>query len=158
MKHWLTFSYEPFQMIQFDLVNWFDRFTNGAFPLHGSARLGTVRLSSGRFAFPLQFSTAIEWAGLFTRRYNCYQALAGSAPRLSTRGTSVLPQQTMKQIICGWCKKVRLLKQKLRPLLRWLCWFKSSGSMGLMSQVQWRSNDDSLRPISDQQSLHVTFW
>ncbi len=28
---------------------------------YGSARLGTVRLSSGRFAFPLQFSTAIEW-------------------------------------------------------------------------------------------------
>ncbi len=37
----------------------------GAFPLHGmvrygSARLVTVRLSSGRFAFPLQFSTAID--------------------------------------------------------------------------------------------------
>ncbi len=30
---------------------------------YGSARLGTVRLSSGRFAFPPQFSTAIEWAG-----------------------------------------------------------------------------------------------
>ncbi len=29
---------------------------------------------------------------------------------------------------------------------------------GLVSQVQWRSNDDSLRPISDQQSLQVTFW
>ncbi len=29
------------------------------------------------------------------------QALTGSAPRLSTRGTSELPQQTMKQIICG---------------------------------------------------------
>ncbi len=46
----------------------------GAFPLHGTvrfstARYGTVRLSSGRFAFPPQFSTAIEWAGLFTRRY-----------------------------------------------------------------------------------------
>ncbi len=48
----------------------------GAFPLHGSARLGTVRLSSGRFAFPLQFSTAIEWAGLFTRRYNCAASTA----------------------------------------------------------------------------------
>ncbi len=33
-----------------------------------------------------------------------------------------------------------------------------AGSMGLMSQVQWRSNDDFLRPISDQKSLHVTFW
>ncbi len=29
---------------------------------------------------------------------------------------------------------------------------------GLVSQVQWRSNDDFLRPISDQQSLHVMFW
>ncbi len=36
-----------------------------------TAWYGTVRLSSGRFVFPLQFSTAIEWAGLFTRRYNC---------------------------------------------------------------------------------------
>ncbi len=34
------------------------------------------RLSSGRFAFPLQFSTAIEWAGLFTRRYNCAASTA----------------------------------------------------------------------------------
>ncbi len=68
----------------------------------------------GRFVFPLQFSTALEWAGLFTCRYSCaastpmtpeklfhsvspHQALAGSAPRLSTRGTSALTQQTMKQ-------------------------------------------------------------
>ncbi len=35
-----------------------------------------VRYSSGRFAFPLQFSTAIEWAGLFTRRYNCAASTA----------------------------------------------------------------------------------
>ncbi len=33
----------------------------GAFPLHGTARHGSVR-----FAFPLQFSTALEWPGLFT--------------------------------------------------------------------------------------------
>ncbi len=55
--------------------------TNAAFPLHGTvrfgtARYGTVRLSSGWFAFPLQFSTAIEWAGLFTRRYNCAASTA----------------------------------------------------------------------------------
>ncbi len=43
---------------------------------YGTARLGTVRLSSGRFAFPPQFSTAIEWAGLFTRRYNCAASTA----------------------------------------------------------------------------------
>ncbi len=41
-----------------------------------TARYGTVRLSSGRFAFPLQFSTAIEWAGLFTRCYNCATSTA----------------------------------------------------------------------------------
>ncbi len=56
-----------------------------------------------------------------------HQALAGSAPLLSTRGTSVLPQQTTTLLFCGWCKNVRLFKQKLRPILRWLCWFKSSG-------------------------------
>ncbi len=39
--------------------------TNGAFLLHGTTRFGTARysiarLSSGRFAFPPQFSTALE--------------------------------------------------------------------------------------------------
>ncbi len=34
----------------------------------GSAHYGTARLSSGRFAFPPQFSTALDWAGLFTCR------------------------------------------------------------------------------------------
>ncbi len=58
---------------------------------------------------------------------SCHQALAGSAPRLSTRGTSELPQQTTTLLFCGWCKNVCLFKQKLRPILRWLCWFKSSG-------------------------------
>ncbi len=53
----------------------------GAFPLHGTVRFGTawygtVRLSSGRFAFPPQFSTTIEWAGLFMRRYNCAASTA----------------------------------------------------------------------------------
>ncbi len=43
---------------------------------YGSARYGTVRLSSGQFAFPPQFSTAIEWAVLFTRRYNCAASTA----------------------------------------------------------------------------------
>ncbi len=50
--------------------------SNGAFPLHGTVRFGTARLSSGWFAFPPQFSTAIEWAGLFTRRYNCAASTA----------------------------------------------------------------------------------
>ncbi len=45
----------------------------GAFPLHGTVRFGTARYSTAQFgsvAFPPQFSTAVEWAGLFTRRYN----------------------------------------------------------------------------------------
>ncbi len=47
--------------------------TNGAFPLHGTVRFGTARYGIGTaqfgsVAFPPQFSTAIEWAGLFTRR------------------------------------------------------------------------------------------
>ncbi len=47
----------------------------GTFPLRGTtlfgtACYGTARLSSGRSAFPLQFSTALGWAGLFTCRYS----------------------------------------------------------------------------------------
>ncbi len=41
---------------------------------HGSVRYGTAQF--GSVAFPLQFSTAIEWAGLFTRRYNCAASTA----------------------------------------------------------------------------------
>ncbi len=64
-----------------DLIRKATDLSIGAFPLHGTvrfgtARYGTVRLSSGWFAFPLQFSTAIEWAGLFTRRYNCAASTA----------------------------------------------------------------------------------
>ncbi len=48
--------------------------TNGAFPLHGTVRYGTAQF--GSVAFPPQFSTAVEWAGLFTRRYNCAASTA----------------------------------------------------------------------------------
>ncbi len=91
-----------------------------------SARHGSVRHGSARSAFPLQISTALEWAGLFTSHYSCtastavtpeklfhseslYQALTGSAPRLSMRGMSVLPQQTTKPFF-GCKKKVRSFK------------------------------------------------
>ncbi len=90
--------------------------SNGAFPLHGTTRLGTVQ--NGTVCVSSAVSTALEWAGLFTCRYSCtastavtpeklfnsaslHQALAGSAPRLSTRGQSVLPQQTTKQTFFG---------------------------------------------------------
>ncbi len=41
---------------------------------HGSVRYGTAQF--GSVAFPPQFSTAIEWTGLFTRRYNCAASTA----------------------------------------------------------------------------------
>ncbi len=44
---------------------------NGAFRLFDSVRHGSLRHGSVRFAIPLQFSTALEWAGLFTYRHSC---------------------------------------------------------------------------------------
>ncbi len=41
---------------------------------HCMVRYGTAQF--GSVAFPPQFSTAIEWAGLFTRRYNCAASTA----------------------------------------------------------------------------------
>ncbi len=41
-----------------------------------TARYGMARLSLGRFVFPPQFSTALEWAGLFTCRYSCAASTA----------------------------------------------------------------------------------
>ncbi len=43
---------------------------------HGSLWHRTERLGSGRFAVPLQFSTALEWAGLFTCCYSCAASTA----------------------------------------------------------------------------------
>ncbi len=81
-----------------------------------------------------------------------HQALTGSAPRLSTRGTSELPQQTTTLLFCGWCKNVRLFKQKLRPILRWLCWFKSSGS-GYRGGSRCRKFSDAVMTIFSGQSV-----
>ncbi len=73
-----------------------------------------------------------------------HQDLAGSAPRLSTRGTSVLPLQTQNRHFlvvekrCIRSKQLRFLKETCRK-------FNDAGS------------HNSLRPISDQQDLHVTF-
>ncbi len=63
----VTVPYVPWKLILALKLSILWRFSTA---WYGTARYGTVRLSSGRFAFPLQFSTAIEWAGLFTRRYN----------------------------------------------------------------------------------------
>ncbi len=43
----------------------------GAFPLCGATLLGTVQNGTVRFAYLRQFSTALEWAALFTSHYIC---------------------------------------------------------------------------------------
>ncbi len=120
--------------------------TYGAF--HFVAWHSSVQFGSGRIVFPLQFSTALEWAGLFTCCYSCaastavtpeklfhsaslHHLLAGSSPRLSMRGTSVLPQHSCtSETAIFWLLKERCAHSKqLRLILRWLCWFKSSGSV-----------------------------
>ncbi len=130
---------------------------------YDSTRDGSERYGSAWFAFPLQFSTALEWAGLFIFCYSStastavtpekllhsaslHHALAGSAPSLSTRGQSVLPQQTMKQPCFSLFKK----------LIRNSCVRSFAGCA--VQQFNKAASDDSLRPVSDQQSLHVTFW
>ncbi len=133
---------------------------------HGSERHGTGQF--GSVCVPLQFSTTLEWAGLFTCRYSCaastdvtpeifliplaHHSLAGSAPRLSRRGQSVPPQQTTKQPFLVVKRKVRSFKTVA---------FDPSLSVSSWSVVSCATNsndagsDDFLRPISDQQSLHV---
>ncbi len=52
-----------------------------------TAWYGTARYGMAQFAFPLQFSTAIEWAGLFTRRYNCAASTAVTSSRTRHKQT-----------------------------------------------------------------------
>ncbi len=52
----------------------------GAF--HCIVRLSTAQHSSAMFAFPLQFTTALGWAGLYT---SPHQALAGSSQSVISR-------------------------------------------------------------------------
>ncbi len=137
---------------------------------HSSEQHGTAR-----FVFSLQFSTALEWAGLFTCHYICaastamtpekllnsaslHHALAGSAPRLLTRGQSVLPQQTTKQK-CFWLLKERCAHSKqLHSILHWLCWFKSSGSVVSRAASSMTQAVTIFSGQSVISSLHVTFW
>ncbi len=70
------------------------RATYGAFPLRGTTRLGTVqngtaRLCSARFAFPLQFSTALEWVGIFMCRYICAASAAVTPENVLIRRHSI---------------------------------------------------------------------
>ncbi len=52
---------------------------NGAFPLRGTTWFGTARYGTARFGsvcLPHQFSTALEWARLFTCSYTCAASTA----------------------------------------------------------------------------------
>ncbi len=42
----------------------------------------SARLSTARHAFPLQFSTALEWAGLFISHYSCATSTAMTPEKL----------------------------------------------------------------------------
>ncbi len=125
----------------------------GAFPLRGTTQLSTVRLGLARFAFSLQFSTALEWVGLFTYRYSCatstaltpeklfhstslHQALSGSTPRLSTRGMSVLPQQTTKQPFFWLLKKGALIQNSCIQSFAGCADLNLAGLFCLVSQIQ----------------------
>ncbi len=136
--------------------------------------LGTVQNGTAQFAFPMQFSTALEWTGLFTCRYSCaastavtpeklfhsaslHHALAGSAPRLSTRGTSVLPQQTTKQPFLV-VKKGALIQNSCVRSFAGCADLNLAGLCVSCRKFNDAGSDYFLRPISDQQSLHVTFW
>ncbi len=76
------------------------------------------------------------------KRFNSaslHHTLAGYPTWLSTRGTTVLPQQTTKQQFFGLLKERCAHSKQLRSILRWLCWYKSSRSvLRLVPQVQWR--------------------
>uniref|UniRef100_A0A672KN83 receptor protein-tyrosine kinase n=1 Tax=Sinocyclocheilus grahami TaxID=75366 RepID=A0A672KN83_SINGR len=48
----------------------------------GTAQYSTARNGSAPFAFPLQFSTALEWVGLFTCRYSCAASTAATPEKL----------------------------------------------------------------------------
>ncbi len=60
---------------------------------HWVVRLGSERLGSARFVFPLQFSTALEWEGLFTCSYSCG----------TSNVTAVTPEKLQKIWLC-WFK------------------------------------------------------
>ncbi len=108
-------------------------------------RLSSAWFRTARFAFPLQFSTALEWAGLFACRCSCAASTAVTPENFFIPRRSItlsldpllgyqreerlyfLNRQRNSQF---WLLKERCAHSKqLRSILRWLCWFKSSGSV-----------------------------
>ncbi len=105
----------------------------------GSVRHGMAWQCSARFAFPLQFSTALEWAGLFTRRCrDSWKTFSFCVAPSSSRWIrssainerNVCTSSTDHETAIFWLVKKRCNHSKqLRSILCWLCWFKSSGSV-----------------------------
>ncbi len=119
---------------------------------HCMVRLGSARLSSARFAFPLQFSTALEWAGLFTccylRRLHCRDSWKTFSFRVAPSSSrwirssainerTVCTSSTDNETAIFWLLKERCAHSKqLRSILRWLCWFKSVVSRAANSMTK----------------------
>ncbi len=120
----------------------------------GSVQNGTARLSSARFAFPLQFSTTLEWAGLFTCRYSCaastavtpeklfnsaslHHALAGSAPRYQREDSLYfLKRQRNSHFLVGK-RKVRSFQNSCVLSFAGCADLNLASLLCLVPQVQW---------------------
>ncbi len=110
---------------------------------------GTERVSSARFVFPLQFSTTLEWAGLFTCRYSCAASTDVTPeifliPRRSSLSRWIRSSAINERTVCTsstdnktaifWLLKERCAHSKqLRSILRCLC---LAGLLCLVPQIQ----------------------
>ncbi len=103
-----------------------------------------AQLGSGRFAFPLQFSTALEWAGLFTCCYSCAASTAVTPEKLfitsrwirssAINERNVCTSSTDNETAIFWLFKKGALIQNscVRSDLN------LAGLLCLVLQVQWR--------------------
>ncbi len=72
---------------------------------YDSVRFSSVRHGTGRFAFPLQFSTALEWAGLFTCHYSLLRLYCDdiivNVPQTNTQQRSISTEWCSSFSACG---------------------------------------------------------
>ncbi len=135
---------------------------------------GMTRLGMAWFAFPLQFSTALEWAGLFTCCYSCAASTAVTPEKLFNSSHSIklsldplLGYERMEHLYFlniqrnrhfFFLKKGALIQQ-LRSILRWLCWFKSSGCfVSRVASSQWRFSPANQWSVEFTRHVLVTVW
>ncbi len=120
------------------------KYSNDAFPLCGTTRDSTVQNGMARLGlcFHCSYSCAASTAVTPEKLLNSaslHHALAGSAPRLLTRGQSVLPQQTTKQK-CFWLLKERCVLIQNSCIRSFAGWadLNLAGLLCLELHVQWR--------------------